>query len=116
MDAPCSNLGVIRRRLEARWRHAPDDLPRLAALQASLLADAARLASPRGRIVYATCSPEDEEALDVVQAFLKAHPEWALEDAAAFLPPFAVKRGCLWLHPGESEYDGFFAARLVRKN
>lgn len=115
VDAPCSNLGVIRRRPEARWRHAPGDLDRLAALQASLLAGAARLASPRGRILYATCSPEDEESLAVVEAFLAAHPGWALEDAAAFLPAFAVKRGCLWLHPGESEYDGFFAARLVRR-
>jgi 16S rRNA C967 or C1407 C5-methylase (RsmB/RsmF family) len=53
--------------------------------------------------------------LAVVEAFLAAHPGWALEDAAAFLPAFAVKRGCLWLHPGESEYDGFFAARLVRR-
>lgn len=115
VDAPCSNLGVIRRRPEARWRHGPDDFPRLAALQKDLLASAARLASARGRILYATCSPEDEEAIEVVEAFLADHPGWGLEDASAFLPAFAVKRGCLWLHPGESDYDGFFAARLVRR-
>lgn len=115
VDAPCSNLGVIRRRPEARWRHAPGDFARLAALQKGLLADAARLASARGRIVYATCSPEEEESLEVVDGFLAAHPDWRLEDAAAYLPAFAVKRRCLWLHPGESEYDGFFAARLVRR-
>jgi len=115
VDAPCSNLGVIRRRPEARWRHVPGDFARLAALQKGLLADAARLAAPRGRILYATCSPEDEESLEVVEAFLASHPLWRLEDASAFLPAFAVKRKCLWLHPGESEYDGFFAARLVRR-
>jgi 16S rRNA (cytosine967-C5)-methyltransferase len=115
VDAPCSNLGVIRRRPEARWRHAPGDFARLAALQKGLLADAARLASARGRIIYATCSPEDEESLEVVEAFLASHPDWRLEDASAYLPAFAIKRGCLWLHPGESEYDGFFAARLVRR-
>jgi 16S rRNA (cytosine967-C5)-methyltransferase len=115
VDAPCSNLGVIRRRPEARWRHGPEDLARLSALQKGLLAEAARLASPRGRILYATCSPEDEESIEVVEAFLAAHPDWRLEDASAFLPAFAVKRGCLWLHPGESDYDGFFAARLVRR-
>jgi 16S rRNA (cytosine967-C5)-methyltransferase len=115
VDAPCSNLGVIRRRPEARWRHAPGDFARLAALQKGLLADAARLAADRGRIIYATCSPEDEEAWEVVEAFLASHPGWSLDDASAFLPAFAVKRGCLWLHPGESEYDGFFAARLVRR-
>lgn len=114
VDAPCSNLGVIRRRPEARWRHAPDDFARLAATQRNLLAQAARLSAPGGRIVYATCSPEDEETLDVVRAFLKDHPGWKLADAGAFLPAFAVKQGCLWLHPGESEYDGFFAARLVQ--
>src|SRR5206468_3318964 len=50
VDAPCSNLGVIRRRPEARWRHAPGDFARLAALQKGLLADAARFASAQGRI------------------------------------------------------------------
>ncbi|MBW8886905.1 MAG: hypothetical protein JF616_04015 [Fibrobacteres bacterium] len=115
VDAPCSNLGVIRRRPEARWRHVPGDFARLAALQKGLLADAARLASERGRILYATCSPEEEESLEVVEAFLAAHPDWRLDDASAYLPAFAIKRGCLWLHPGESEYDGFFAARLVRR-
>ncbi len=114
VDAPCSNLGVIRRRPEARWRQTPEDLPRLAAVQKGLLADAARLASPVGRIIYATCSPEDEEAIEVVEAFLAEHPDWRLADAKAFLPAFAVKRGCLWMHPGETEYDGFFAARLER--
>ena len=113
VDAPCSNLGVIRRRPEARWRHSPDDFARLAETQKALLADAARLSAPGGRIIYATCSPEDEETLEVVRAFLAAHPGWKLEDAGAFLPSFAIKQGCLWLHPGESEYDGFFAARLV---
>jgi 16S rRNA (cytosine967-C5)-methyltransferase len=114
VDAPCSNLGVIRRRPEARWRHTPDDFPRLAAVQAGLLADAARLAAPGGRIIYATCSPEDEEAIAVVDAFLAGHADWRLADAKDFLPAFAVKRGCLWLHPGETGYDGFFAARLER--
>lgn len=114
VDAPCSNLGVIRRRPEARWRQTPEDLPRLAGVQKGLLADAARLASPGGRIIYATCSPEDEEAIEVVEAFLAEHPDWRLADAKDFLPAFAVKRGCLWMHPGETEYDGFFAARLER--
>lgn len=115
VDAPCSNLGVIRRRPEARWSHGPEDLARLAALQGSLLASAADLAAPGGRIVYATCSPEPEETSDVVLAFLASRPDWSWEDAGKFLPAFAVKGGFLWLYPGESEYDGFFAARLVRK-
>jgi 16S rRNA (cytosine967-C5)-methyltransferase len=115
VDAPCSNLGVLRRRPEARWTSGPGDLQRLADRQSELLAQAAALTAPGGRILYATCSPEDEETAGVVRAFLSAHPDWGLVDAAGFLPAWAVKRGFLWLHPGESDYDGFFAARLERK-
>lgn len=114
VDAPCSNLGVLRRRPEARWNRTQGDLERLAGLQKGLLANAAALASPGGRILYATCSPEEEETSQVVRAFLADHPDWSVEDAGAWLPAWAVKEGFLWLHPGESEYDGFFAARLVR--
>lgn len=115
VDAPCSNLGVLRRRPEARWTRSPADLQRLADLQRSLLDQAADLASPRGRILYATCSPEEEETAGVVRTFLAKHPDWRLVDAGEHLPAWAVKQGFLWLHPGESEYDGFFAARLERK-
>lgn len=115
VDAPCSNLGVLRRRPEARWTHGPADLQRLADQQRELLHRAAALTGPKGRIIYATCSPEDEETVGVVKTFLAMHPDWALVDAAEHLPAWAVKRGFLWLHPGESEYDGFFAARLERK-
>ena len=114
VDAPCSNLGVVGRRPEARWAHSPPDLVRLAGLQKSLLASAARLAGPVGRIIYATCSPEEEETSGVIRAFLEEHPGWGVEDASSRLPAWAVKEGFLWLHPGESEYDGFFGARLIR--
>ncbi|MDQ3000496.1 MAG: hypothetical protein M3Y08_04455 [Fibrobacterota bacterium] len=116
VDAPCSNLGVLRRRPEARWNRSQGDLERLAGLQKGLLANAAALASPAGRILYATCSPEEEETSQVVRAFLADHPDWSVEDAGDWLPAWAVKEGFLWLHPGESEYDGFFAARLVRSH
>jgi 16S rRNA (cytosine967-C5)-methyltransferase len=115
VDAPCSNLGVLRRRPEARWTKSPADLQRLADLQRTLLDQAAALASPKGRIVYATCSPEEEETAGVVRTFLAKHPDWVLADAAEHLPAWSVKQGFLWIHPGESEYDGFFAARLERR-
>ncbi len=114
VDAPCSNLGVLRRRPEARWNRGPEDLARLALLQGGLLDAASGLAKPGGCILYATCSPEEEETSQVVDGFLSRHEDWRVEDAAALLPAWAVKRKYLWLHPGESEYDGFFAARLVQ--
>lgn len=115
VDAPCSNLGVLRRRPEARWTRSAGDLQKMADKQRVLLDQAVALATPQGRIIYATCSPEDEETAGVIKTFLIAHPDWHLVDAAEVLPAWAVKRGFLWLHPGESEYDGFFAARLERK-
>jgi 16S rRNA (cytosine967-C5)-methyltransferase len=115
VDAPCSNLGVLRRRPEARWTRSAGDLQKMADKQRVLLDQAAALASAQGRIVYATCSPEEEETVGVINTFLTSHPDWQLVDAGEVLPAWAVKRGFLWLHPGESEYDGFFAARLERK-
>lgn len=116
IDAPCSNLGVIRRRPEAKWRHSPETLKRLAVTQKKLLMQAAALAEPHARLVFATCSPEEEETLQVIQHFLSQAPNWRLDDATQFLPAHLVRKGCLWIFPGESDYDGFFAARLVRKN
>ncbi len=115
IDAPCSNLGVIRRRPEAKWRHTSETLKRQAVTQKSLLKQAAALATDKGRIVYATCSPEEEETLQVIRHFLSQSPQWRLDDAAQYLPGHLVRKGCLWIFPGESDYDGFFAARLVRR-
>jgi 16S rRNA (cytosine967-C5)-methyltransferase len=70
LDAPCSNTGVLRHRVDAKWRLAPADLVELPKLQLALLARAAALVRPGGRLVYSTCSLEAEENTGVVQAFL----------------------------------------------
>jgi 16S rRNA (cytosine967-C5)-methyltransferase len=99
VDAPCSNTGVLRRRVEARWRLEPDDVPALAALQIDLLERAMPLVRPGGRLVYSTCSLEPEEDEDVLAAILAAHPSW--RGAQAFRA---------W--PGR-EQDGGWAAVLT---
>lgn len=71
LDAPCSNTGVLRHRVDAKWRLAPDDLVELPKLQLALLRPAAALVRPGGRIVYSTCSLEAEENAGVVEAFLR---------------------------------------------
>ncbi len=114
IDAPCSNLGVLRRRPEARFAQKPEALKILAQKQKAILDQAAQLVEEKGSLIYATCSPEVEETRDVVQAFLKSHAEWILEDAAKYLPAIWVKHKCLHLYPGESHFDGFFAARLTK--
>ena len=66
VDAPCSGLGALRRRPEARWVKGEDDIAELNTLQAELLASAVRLAKPGGVIVYSTCSPDVRETRGIV--------------------------------------------------
>lgn len=70
LDAPCSGLGALRRRPEARWRKQPEDLAELVPLQRALLDRALDLVRPGGVVVYATCSPVLAETTDVVRAVL----------------------------------------------
>jgi 16S rRNA (cytosine967-C5)-methyltransferase len=114
IDAPCSNLGVLRRRPEARWNLTAERISALAEKQKDLLGKAAALVAPGGRLVYAVCSSESEETLEVVEDFLVRHSEFRLADSGENVPVELRKHGCLWVYPGESEYDGFFAAALVR--
>ncbi|HPU12939.1 MAG TPA: transcription antitermination factor NusB [Aeromicrobium sp.] len=79
LDAPCTGLGALRRRPEARWRRKPQDVPELVALQTQLLTNAADLVRVGGVVGYATCSPLLAETREVVDAVLSERPELALE-------------------------------------
>jgi len=81
LDAPCTGLGALRRRPEARWRRGPADLAELAALQADLLDAAVRLTRPGGVIGYVTCSPHPAETREQVEQALARHPGLELLDA-----------------------------------
>ena len=78
IDAPCSNTGVMRRRVDLRWRVRPEELARLVSGQLDLLRQAAPLLKPGGRMVYSTCSLESEENHDVIARFLAEQPRFAL--------------------------------------
>jgi 16S rRNA (cytosine967-C5)-methyltransferase len=86
VDAPCSNTGVMRRRIDLRWRIRPEEIPRLHAEQLSLLTRAAPRLKPGGTLVYSTCSLEPEENAEVVKEFLAAHPQLRLERERELLP------------------------------
>jgi 16S rRNA (cytosine967-C5)-methyltransferase len=79
LDAPCTGLGALRRRPEARWRRDPADVPALAALQRELLDAALRLVRPGGVVAYVTCSPHLAETRDVVagRTLVDARPSFA---------------------------------------
>lgn len=114
VDAPCSNLGVLRRNPEVKWRRTEDDLRRLRQKQRTILDAAAAMVKPGGRLVYATCSPEPEENEDVVEPFLESHGEWAVDVPEQFPVPLDA-RGMLRLFPHRHGTDAFTAVRLRRR-
>ena len=118
LDAPCTGLGALRRRPEARWRRAPSDLSELVALQRALLAEAARVLRPGGALLYATCSPVLAETADVVTATLAEHADLRLDDVRGCLPAVADAEGPLpgtvQLWPHRHGTDAMFLALLRR--
>ena len=118
VDAPCSGLGTLRRNPDIKWRQQPTDIDELNAKQQSILAGAARLVKPGGRLVYATCSLLNEENEAIVAQFLSTHPDFALLPARDALAEqkIALDTGdYLKLMPHVHQTDGFFAAVLERK-
>ena len=117
VDAPCSGTGTWRRNPDARWRSPQEQgVDNLAALQGRILASAARLVKPGGRLVYATCSLLSEENEDRVAAFLAAHPEFSVVPLAEVAPQLtgSAHPDYLSLTPARHDTDGFFAAVLQR--
>ena len=86
VDAPCSGLGALRRRPEARWRRQPEDLRELVPLQRALLDAAVDLVRPGGVVLYATCSPVVAETSDVVSSVLVGRDDVRLEPVPLALP------------------------------
>lgn len=114
-DVPCSGTGVLRRRVDARWRRRPEDIRRFAAFQREILAGLAEAVAPGGALVYATCSIEPEENEDVVNAFLAEHPEFRLDPVGERVPAALAHGPWLVTRPWADDLDGMFAARLVRE-
>jgi len=114
VDAPCSNLGVIRRNPEVKWRRQPSDLGPASRQQSEILAAAATMVKPGGRLVYATCSLEPEENEAVVSAFLRARPEFAIDAPDKFVLPLDPD-GWLRCRPDRHGTDGFAAVRFHRR-
>jgi len=118
VDAPCSGFGTLRRNPDLKWRHDAAAIRELAAKQATILATAARLVKPGGRLVYATCSILPEENEDVARAFAAAHPEFHPLPCREILAAQRVVLDCddqLRLWPHRHGCDGFFAAAFERR-
>ncbi|MBV8466273.1 MAG: RsmB/NOP family class I SAM-dependent RNA methyltransferase [Burkholderiales bacterium] len=119
VDAPCSGLGTLRRNPDLKFRQTAQSVDELNAKQTSILASAARLVKPGGRLVYATCSILPRENQGIVEAFLAAHPDFTLKSAEGILAEQKITTlhcgDYLTLTPQQHGCDGFFAAALERK-
>jgi 16S rRNA (cytosine967-C5)-methyltransferase len=113
VDAPCSNLGVLRRNPEVKWRRQPSDLALASRRQSEILDAAAVMVRPGGRLVYATCSLEPEENDHVARAFLAARPEFGVDPPDDFPLPLDTG-GWLRCLPHRHGTDGFSAVRFRR--
>ena len=102
VDAPCSNTGVMRRRVELRWRIKPEEVKRLAVTQMKILKAAARRVRVGGALVYSTCSLEREENQAVVGQFLAENTGFGLDQEREVTPM-------------KDAVDGAYCARLIRK-
>jgi 16S rRNA (cytosine967-C5)-methyltransferase len=119
VDVPCTGLGALRRRPEARWRRQPADVPALVKLQRELLAAAIALTRPGGVVLYATCSPHLAETSGVVGDALRRHPVCALDTRPLFEPvgeglEAGPSGNSVQLWPHRHGTDAMFAAALRR--
>jgi 16S rRNA (cytosine967-C5)-methyltransferase len=120
VDAPCSGLGTLRRNPDLKWRQTPESVAELTRKQADILASAARLVKPGGRLVYATCSILAEENENVVDTFLASEPSFRRLSAATILADQKIDIGAeggddMHLLPHRHGTDGFYAAVLERR-
>ena len=113
-DVPCSGYGIIRKKPDIRYKD-PKEMERLPDLQLKILSKQAQYLKPGGVLMYSTCTLVRHENEDVVEAFLRHHPDFYLEplDLPDNFPE--NKTGMLALVPGQYDTDGFFIARLRRK-
>ena len=103
LDVPCSGLGVLRRNPDAKWKLSPSFISEIHTIQAQILSQYSEMLKPGGKLVYATCSILPSENQKQVSSFLEASKNFELEEEST-----------IW--PDQKGFDGFYMARLTRKN
>jgi 16S rRNA (cytosine967-C5)-methyltransferase len=116
LDAPCSGLGTLHRRADARWHKTPEMVQELAVLQGELLAACGRWVKPGGVLVYATCTIHPAENEEVIGSFLATHGDWRIDRPSGALAALASPAGWITTWPQEHHTDGFFMVRLVKSS
>ena len=118
-DVPCSGFGTLRKNPDLKWRKGEGDIRRLSELQGAILENLSGFVKSGGVLVYSTCTVFREENEGVVENFLKGHSEFRQESIYGVLPeechPF-INDGYLKTFPPKNQMDGFFVARLIKKD
>ena len=120
VDAPCSGLGIIRRRPEIRWNRSIENIEELCMIQKNILDNASKYVKPGGYIIYSTCTIEEKENLDMVKKFINENKEFTLSafdqliDSREYMA--SAKNGYIQMFPNLHGTDGFFIARIQKKN
>jgi len=113
IDAPCSNTGVLAKRIDARWKKTNEDIKNLAKIQFEILNNAAKFVKPEGIIVYSTCSIEPEENHEVISKFLAENQKFKLEKINPYLSwNTGEDNFCLQILQSKQNIDGFFITKL----
>ena len=122
LDAPCSGLGVIRRKPDLKWAKTPEDITEITGIQNALLDSVSGLLKPGGLLVYSTCTIEPRENAEMVASFLSRHPEFELadeliswEERGALAAAAGRVEAGLQILPQDAHSDGFYIVRLRRK-
>lgn len=118
LDAPCSGLGIIRRKPDIKWAKESRDIGSITALQRRLINSVSKAVRPGGVMVYSTCTLLPDENERIVRDFLNENDDFYDDDISAFLPHGLsehARGGMLQVYPNRDGTDGFFIARLARK-
>ncbi|NLJ78574.1 MAG: 16S rRNA (cytosine(967)-C(5))-methyltransferase RsmB [Tissierellia bacterium] len=120
VDAPCSGLGIIRRRPEIKWNRNEDDIEDLVRIQSGILDNAKMYIKPDGIIIYSTCTIGRQENIDIVEEFIHKNPGFELmnfHDRVNFKQDMqSATNGYIELFPHIHHMDGFFIAKIRRKD
>ncbi len=116
LDAPCTGTGVLSKRADLRWRRDEEDIAYCTELQERLLKSAAKKVKKGGRLVYSTCSLEEEENMDQVEKFLDEHDHFEFDSLEGLVPDEVLFAGgvAYQTYPHEHGCDGHFGVRLKR--
>ena len=119
IDAPCSGLGLIRRKPEIKWQRREEDIAALSRLQYDIISNVKDYIRLGGNLVYSTCTIEKDENINLIKRFLEENPNFklvSLENSLDHKDKLAnLKDGYLELYPHIHGTDGFFIAKMIKE-